>query len=50
MAPESRILLQVNIDDAQMAERTVSELMGDAVEPRKVFIQTHAKDVRFLDI
>lgn len=50
MAPEERTLLQVTIDDAAEAERVVSELMGDAVEPRKEFIQSHAKDVRFLDI
>ncbi|HIS40538.1 MAG TPA: DNA topoisomerase (ATP-hydrolyzing) subunit B [Candidatus Aphodovivens avistercoris] len=50
MEPQSRTLLQVSIDDAAEAERTVSELMGDAVEPRKEFIQKHAKDVRFLDI
>jgi len=50
MAPESRTLLQVNIDDAAEAERVVSELMGDQVEPRKEFIQKHARDVRFLDI
>ena len=50
MEPSSRTLLQVSIDDAAEAERTVSELMGDAVEPRKEFIQKHAKDVRFLDI
>ena len=36
--------------DAAEAERTVSELMGDQVEPRKEFIQKHARDVRFLDI
>ena len=50
MEPQSRTLLQVNIDDAAEAERVVSELMGDLVEPRKEFIQKHARDVRFLDI
>ena len=50
MEPGSRTLLQVNIDDAVEAERAVSELMGDQVEPRKEFIQKHARDVRFLDI
>ena len=49
MEPETRTLLRVNIDDAAEAERVVSELMGDQVEPRKEFIQKHAKDVRFLD-
>ncbi len=50
MEPTNRTLLRVNIDDAAQAERVVSELMGDQVEPRKEFIQKHAKDVRFLDI
>ncbi len=49
MEPEARTLLQVSIDDAAEAERVVSELMGDQVEPRKEFIQKHARDVRFLD-
>ena len=39
-----------DIDDAVEAERVVSDLMGDQVEPRKEFIQKHARDVRFLDI
>ncbi len=50
MEPQNRMMLKVEIDDAAQAERVVSELMGDQVEPRKKFIQTHAKDVRFLDI
>ena len=50
MEPTNRTLLRVNIEDAAQAERVVSELMGDQVEPRKEFIQKHAKDVRFLDI
>ncbi|WP_251212966.1 DNA topoisomerase (ATP-hydrolyzing) subunit B [Adlercreutzia murintestinalis] len=50
MEPQNRTLLQVNIEDAAAAERVVSELMGEQVEPRKEFIQRHAKDVRYLDI
>ena len=50
MEPKNRILLRVTIDDAMAAERAVSDLMGTEVEKRKEFIQTHAKDVRFLDI
>jgi len=50
MEPASRTLLQVNIDDAAEAERAVSDLMGDNVEPRRDFITSHARDVRFLDI
>ncbi len=50
MEPATRTLLQVTIEDAAESERVVSELMGDLVEPRKEFIQKHARDVRFLDI
>ena len=50
MEPESRTLLQVSIDDAATAERIVTELMGEQVEPRKKFIQEHATEVRYLDI
>lgn len=50
MNPDTRTLLQVTIDDAMLADRVFSDLMGDQVEPRKEFIQEHARDVRFLDI
>lgn len=50
MEPKSRTLLQVTMDDALAAEKAVSELMGDKVEPRKRFIQKYAKEVRYLDI
>jgi DNA gyrase subunit B len=50
MNPVNRTLLQVNVDDAAEADRTFDMLMGDAVDPRKRFIQTHAKAVRNLDI
>lgn len=50
MDPERRTLLQVGIDDAIAADEIFSILMGDKVEPRREFIQKHAKDVRFLDI
>ncbi|MGI6754476.1 MAG: DNA topoisomerase (ATP-hydrolyzing) subunit B [Atopobiaceae bacterium] len=50
MDPKNRIMLKVTIDDAMAAERAVSDLMGTMVEKRKNFIQSHAKDVRFLDI
>ena len=50
MEPKNRILLKVTIDDAMAADRAVADLMGNQVEKRKDFIQTHAKDVRFLDI
>ena len=50
MEPENRTLVQVSVEDAILAERVVTELMGDQVEPRREFIQSHAKDVRYLDI
>ncbi len=50
MDPASRTLLQVTLDDALAAEKSFVDLMGDQVEPRREFIQRHAKDVRFLDI
>lgn len=50
MEPKNRILLKVGIEDAYAAERAVADLMGTQVEKRKEFIQTHSKDVRFLDI
>lgn len=50
MSPENRTLLLVTVDDAAEADRTFDMLMGDAVDPRKKFIQTHAKSVRNLDV
>ena len=50
MNPESRTLLQVGVEEASIADSVFSILMGDDVEQRKHFIQTNAKDVRFLDI
>jgi DNA gyrase subunit B len=48
--PDNRTLLQVMVEDAAAADRTFDMLMGDEVPPRKRFIQTHAKEVRNLDI
>ena len=50
MAAEHRTLLQVNADEAALADQVCSVLMGEDVESRKHFIATNAKDVRFLDI
>jgi DNA gyrase subunit B len=50
MDPASRTLERVRIDDAAMAEKIFADLMGDKVEPRKAFIERHAKEVRFLDV
>jgi DNA gyrase subunit B len=50
MNPQNRTLLLVTVDDAAEADRTFDMLMGDAVDPRKRFIQTHARFVRNLDV
>jgi len=50
MSSESRTLLQVTVEEAALADEIMGVLMGDDVESRKHFIQTNAKDVRFLDI
>jgi len=50
MDPEKRILLKVEIDDAASADEIFTTLMGDKVEPRREFIQSHAKHVKNLDI
>ncbi len=50
MDPAKRVLLQVDLADAALAEEVFSTLMGDDVEARRTFIQRNAKDVRFLDI
>jgi DNA gyrase subunit B len=49
MNPENRTLLLVTVEEGE-ADRTFDMLMGDAVDPRKRFIQTHAKYVRNLDV
>ncbi|MGH8916596.1 MAG: DNA topoisomerase (ATP-hydrolyzing) subunit B [Acidimicrobiia bacterium] len=50
MNPQTRILLQVDMEDATLAEEVFVTLMGDDVASRKAFIQQNADDVRFLDI
>jgi DNA gyrase subunit B len=50
MDPARRLMKQVTAEDAQLANDTFEILMGDEVEPRKKFIQTHAKQVQNLDI
>ena len=50
MDPVSRTLVQVELEDAFLADEIFSTLMGDNVEGRRTFIQQNAKDVRFLDI
>jgi DNA gyrase subunit B len=48
--PAKRSLLQITMEEASIADQVCSVLMGDDVEVRRHFIQTNAKDVRFLDI
>jgi DNA gyrase subunit B len=50
MDPGTRTLLLVTVEDAAEVDRTFDMLMGSAVPPRRRFIQTHARDVRNLDI
>lgn len=50
MNPEKRTLMQVSLEDAVAADEIFSTLMGDKVEPRRDFIERHAKEVRNLDI
>jgi DNA gyrase subunit B len=50
MNPENRTLMQVTIDDAEQADDIFTTLMGDKVEPRREFIQTHALEITDLDI
>ncbi len=50
MTPDNRVLLQVVIDDVEAASDVFTLFMGDEVEPRRNYIETHAKDVKHLDV
>jgi DNA gyrase subunit B len=50
MDPASRLLLRVEVDDAVQASHIFDVLMGNNVDPRRKFIETHAKDVKNLDV
>jgi len=50
MNPENRTLLKVTLEDAMNADEIFSILMGDRVEPRRAFIEAHARDVKNLDV
>ena len=50
MDPAQRILLQVTLEDTVKADKIFTTLMGDQVEPRRQFIEEHAKEVVNLDV
>ena len=50
MDPDTRSLKQVNVEDAVSADKMFTVLMGDEVEPRREFIEKHAKEVVNLDV
>ena len=50
MNPQTRTLLQIRLEDDEVAENIFTTLMGDAVEPRRQFIEDNALNVRNLDI
>lgn len=50
MIPDNRRLLRVKIEDAEVASDTFTLFMGDEVEPRRNYIEEHAKDVEHLDV
>ena len=49
MNPQNRTLLQVGVDSAAVADELFTALMGDKVEPRKLFIEQNAREVKNLD-
>lgn len=50
MSPQNRTLVQVKIEDDEMADEMFNIFMGDEVEPRRQYIQKHARDVKNLDV
>jgi DNA gyrase subunit B len=50
MNPENRVLVQVKVEDTERADAIFTKLMGDEVQPRKIFIQTRAKDVKLEEL
>lgn len=50
MDPAARKMIRITVDDAAQAEKAFCDLMGDEVEPRRKYIEEHAKFVKNLDI
>jgi DNA gyrase subunit B len=50
MNPDTRTILQVTLEDAEVANEIFTVLMGSEVEPRREFIEKHAKEVKRLDV
>jgi DNA gyrase subunit B len=50
MDPSKRLLIRVEVEEESAANKIFSTLMGDAVEPRRIFIEENARDVKFLDV
>jgi DNA gyrase subunit B len=50
MDPQRRLMVKVEVEDAVAVSELFSKLMGDQVEPRRLFIEENARDVKVLDV